>query len=117
MRRSFKVEKPVPSRRWPVGRRKYASTDGCYVDEPFNVFYVRKHLGGRVKLRHYKGAMLLGVARENDAMFSAIPAAWLRGDDLDALIKMLREAKRVWLRAHRKTKLWLKRERRESRRR
>jgi hypothetical protein len=82
-------------------KNKYPYIFGCYVDEGFERKYTRKFLQAVVHLQHYKGAMLLRVVTTDGQPMPAA-SAWLRGDDLDAMIALLREAKRVWLRAYRK---------------
>lgn len=86
---------------------------GCYVDVPFNWRYTRQFLDANITLDHYKGAMLLRVLSTDTERQAAAKTlelgplagtAWMRGDDLDALIAMLREAKQVWLRAYRQAK-------------
>lgn len=57
---------------------------------------------GTVNVKHYKGAMLLRVLPEHSCCAFHYPSVGLRGDDLAALIRLLREAKRVWLHAYRK---------------
>lgn len=113
-------------------REKYPYLFGCYSGEKFERELPGKFLDARVVIRHYKGAMLLSVlparpkkGERHTCTCPSIqfPAAWLRGDDLDAprrafgstwarahgcgvaatgLIAMLRESKRVWLKAYKK---------------
>lgn len=103
-----------------AGKKKalrYPYLDGCYVEEKYERTQTRKYLQATINLRHYKGAMLLSVTPETSKRhkgecacpFIQYPAAWLRGDDLDALIAGLREAKRVWLKAYRKTERIMRR--------
>lgn len=99
---------------------KYPYLFGCYVDDDFVRTMAREFLQGTVEIRHYKGAMLLQVLPERlrsgkhrcSCPSIQYPSAWLRGDDLDALIGILREAKKVWLRAYRKADRELARRRR-----
>jgi hypothetical protein len=86
-------------------KKKYPSLWGCYVDEGFTRSYTRKYLQARVQINHYKGHMLLSVPDPNATNGSGVALsgdAWLDGDDLDAVIAMLRDAKRVWLKAYRR---------------
>lgn len=80
----------------PKKKEKYPYLFGCYVDEGFEREYKRKGIQGFVRVSHYKGAMMLMVKGEPHG------DVWLRGEDLDAVIELLREAKKVWLRAYRK---------------
>jgi len=93
-----------------IGSR-YPSLGGCYVEERFERKLTREFLGATVEIRAYKGAMLLRVTPEAPKKGEKhrcacpsikYPSAWLRGDDLDAMIEVLREAKRVWLCAYRR---------------
>lgn len=90
---------------------KYPYLWGCYVDAEFFKSFSRQYLQATVEISHYKGAMLLRVLPERPKKGEKhhcscpsiqYPAAWLKGDDLDTMIKMLREAKSVWLKAYRK---------------
>jgi hypothetical protein len=101
----------APRRTALKSKPKYPYLDGCYVDEGFDRTLTREFLQATVNISHYKGAMLLRVLPEppkKGAKHSCTcpsiqyPSAWLRGDDLDALIGVLREAKRIWLCAYRK---------------
>lgn len=99
------------TRRGSATRDRYPYLLGCYVDDGFERTLAREFMQGTVNVSHYKGGMLLRVLPECPKTgekhhcacpLIQYPSAWLRGDDLDALIKILREAKRVWLRAYRK---------------
>ena len=84
---------------------KYPYLHGCYVDEGFQRAYHRKYLGGHVQVHYYKGAMLLSVGDDTTCTchpYARPVAAWLRGDDLDRVIKILQEAKRVWLKSYKR---------------
>lgn len=67
--------------------------------------YTAKYLQAKVQFSTYKGTVQLSVIRENcsKACSGSLLAgsAWLRGDDLDALISILRDYKRLWLAAYR----------------
>lgn len=97
-------------------RQKYPYLEGCYVEEEFDRTYARRFLQAEVNLYHHKGAMLLRVTEEEKLCGCAprLGVAWLRGDDLDAMIAMLREAKRVWLRAYRKAEVEMRQLRAEK---
>jgi hypothetical protein len=92
-------------------KKKYPYLFGCYIDEKFERELTRQFLDARIVVTHYKGAMLLSVLPERPKKGERhicacpsiqYPSAWLKGDDLDALIAMLRECKSVWLKAYRK---------------
>ena len=101
-------------------KERYPYLWGCYVDEKYNRRYTRKYLQGVIELQAYKGAILLTVLDDDEKRREArqllgvahqIPSAWLMGDDLDALIAMLRDAKRTWLTAYRKAERKLAKDR------
>lgn len=101
---------PPKAKKRPRTKRanKYPILFGCFVDIPggFVREYDPKEIQGKVVVVHYKGRMLLsaeGGPHENRAV-------WLDGEDIDELIKILREAKREWLKAYRKTKSILKKQ-------
>lgn len=79
-------------------RVKYRNLFGCYVVNDFRRTYTRKYLQALVGIRYYKGRMLLSV--DSPSRFANLPEAWCDGNDLDALIAILREAKSEWLKAH-----------------
>ncbi len=98
---------------------KYPYIFGCYVDEGFERELSGAYLGARVEITHYKGAMMLSVlpprpkkGEPHTCSCPSIqyPSAWLRGDDLDALIAVLRESKRVWLKAYKKAEREVKKQ-------
>jgi hypothetical protein len=89
-----------------VAQDKYPYLSGCYVDDGFERKLTREFLQATVEVSHYKGARLLrvlpappkrGEKHRCSCPLIQYPTAWLHGDELDALIKILREAKRVWL--------------------
>ena len=117
------------TRRGSVAQDRYPYLSGCYVDDGFErkltreLKLTREFLQATVEVSHYKGAMLLRVlpappkrGEEHRCSCPSIqyPAAWLHGDELDALIKILREAKRVWLRAYRKAAREVAKRKREA---
>lgn len=94
-------------------KRKYPTLWGCYVDEGYEKSYTYKYLQALVNVHHYKGHMLLrvlpappkkGEKHQCNCPSIQYPFAWLDGDDLDAVIKLLRDAKKVWLKAYNKAK-------------
>lgn len=103
-------------------QRKYPSLWGCYIQEGYDKSFTRKYLQGIVNVHHYKGHMLLSVGPEKckagdecNCYQAPLPYAWLDGDDLDAVIALLRDAKKVWLKAYNKAKRELaKREKSEA---
>lgn len=68
--------------------------------------YTAKYLQAIVKFSTYKGAVILSVLFDDQCWKCQGPPiagnAWLRGDDLDAMISILRDYKRVWLKEYRK---------------
>lgn len=78
--------------------KRYPYLFGCYVDEPFDRKIGHKSMQGKVRVVHYKGHMMLSA----EGGPHANRAVWLFGDDIDDLIKILREAKRVWLKSYRR---------------
>lgn len=53
-----------------------------------------------VRLTPYKGALLLEID-EDGACSNGPSSIWLRGDDLDALVKLFRRGKASWLKSYR----------------
>lgn len=84
-----------------VGRaKKYKSfmeQHACYHDETLDLVFRYKSMAGEVRVHHRKGHIHLLAAGEPHG------DVWLRGDDIDAVIGMLRQAKKTWLAAYRKT--------------
>lgn len=87
--------------------KKYKNLDYCYVDIPFTKRLKPKNRAGIVVVDYWKGHMLLSVRPEHES-HEDFAQAWLHGDDLDKVIKLLQEAKRVWLKGYKKTARFLK---------
>ena len=70
-----------------------------------------KYMQAKVTLTPYKGNYLLDVTDENLGTCSHQASAWLDGDSLDALIELLKRAKKQWAADYRRTKRAHQRER------
>ena len=70
-----------------------------------NRTYTARYLQATIELSTYKGTVQLRVLRDDEGKacsgIALAGSAWLRGDDLDALIEILRDYKREWLKAYR----------------
>lgn len=53
--------------------------------------------GAHIEFTFYKGYLILNVVE------NGTKGAWMRGDDIDALMKKLRAMKKIWLRVYRDT--------------
>lgn len=92
--------------------RRVQQLHDCYVPDD----YIRriKVTQGRVKLQYHKGTIQLTTS--DPSVISGQAPAWLEGEDFDKLITALREGKRVWLKAFRRTERELQRLAREKKR-
>ena len=84
----------------------------CFVSvDEFSREYTSKFLSAEIDLHSYKDAIILRVTPGDPDVRAAfkklglshlLRGAWLRGDDLEALIKMLQDARRVWVKSYRR---------------
>lgn len=88
---------------------KYPSLHGTYLDNDFEREYTRQYLQARIDFSHYKGHIMLRVLPEGPKKGEKhickcpsiqYPAAWLDGNDIDALMEILKDAKKQWLMAY-----------------
>jgi hypothetical protein len=92
-------------------KRKYPYAE-CFVNvDEFKRKYTSEFLGGEIDLHSYKDAIIFrltpGDAELRDAfnklgLGHLLHGVWLRGDDFDALIKLLQEARRTWVASYRR---------------
>jgi hypothetical protein len=91
-------------------RLKYPTLFGTYMDTGYEREYTREYLQATIDLSHYKGHIMLRVLPEKPKKGEkhvckcphiVYPAAWMDGNDLDALIEIFKDAKKQWLMAYR----------------
>lgn len=91
-------------------RKKYPTLFGTYMDTGFEREYTGEYVQATIDFSHYKGHIMLRVLPEKPKKGQKhtcscpsiqYPAAWLDGDDLDALMEILKDAKKQWLMAYR----------------
>lgn len=72
-----------------------------------NRTYTAKYLQAIVLFSTYKGTVQMSVVRDDRSKACSgaelAGSAWLRGDDIDALVAILRDYKRVWLKEYRRS--------------
>lgn len=90
-------------------RIKYPTLFGTYMTG-YKQEYTRKYLQATIDLSHYKGHIMLRVLPEKPKKGEKhtcscpsiqYPVAWMDGNDLDALMDILKDAKKQWLMAYR----------------
>jgi Zn-finger nucleic acid-binding protein len=89
---------------------KYPTLWGTYMDTGFDRELTSSNIQATIDFSHYKGHIMLRVLPEKPKKGAKhtcscpsiqYPAAWLDGNDLDALMEILKEAKKQWLMAYR----------------
>lgn len=90
----------------PTRANRYPDLRVWFELPEINRKYTAKYLQAIVLFSTYKGTVQLEVLRDDQCKACSgahlAGSAWLRGDDLDALIAILRDYKRLWLREYRK---------------
>lgn len=91
-------------------KKKYPTLWGTYMDTGFEREYVSEYLQATIDFSHYKGHIMLRVLPEKPKKGTKhtcscpsiqYPVAWMDGDDMDALMEILKDAKKQWLMAYR----------------
>lgn len=91
-------------------RLKYPTLWGTYMDTGYEKELTSSSIQATIDLSHYKGHIMLRVLPEKPKKGEkhsckcpsiVYPAAWLDGNDLDALMEILKDAKKQWLMAYR----------------
>jgi hypothetical protein len=68
-------------------------------EHDFDVNLTRKYMDGKLNVYGYKSAMILSIVNKagcEDSKHTVRTRVWLRGQDFDDLIAILKKAKAIW---------------------
>lgn len=91
-------------------KKKYPTLFGTYMDTGFERELSSDDIQATIDFSHYKGHIMLRVLPQKPKKGEhhhctcpsiQYPSAWLDGNDLDAVMEILKEAKKQWLMAYR----------------